>query len=103
MNHKLNICECYLFQEYFLINSLIQYICNSNNNKKLIEFTYNNNDKMNNVYISKKDCYMNILFYINYVKNNYSIKSFFICYEKVFKSLNTQKEFKIFLKLIKYM
>ena len=36
MNHKLNICECYLFQEDCLINSLIQYICNSNNNKKLI-------------------------------------------------------------------
>ena len=51
MNNKLNIYECYLFQ-YYIINSFIQYICNSNNNKKLIKFTYNNNDKMNNFYIS---------------------------------------------------
>ena len=57
---------------------------------------------MNNVYISNiKLLYEYFVLYKLY-QNNYSIKSF-LCYEKVFKSLNTPKEFKIFLKLIKYM
>jgi len=90
MNNKLNIYECYLFQEDYLINSFIQYICNSNNNKKLIKFTYNNNDKMNNFYISNT-----ILLYEYFVldklyQNNDSSKSF-LCYEKILKSLNTSK------------
>ena len=85
MNHKLNIYACYLFQEYFLINSLIQCICNSNNNKKLIKFIYNNDDKVNNVYISNIRLLYEYFVLDKLYQNNYSIRSFFICYYKVFK------------------
>ena len=78
MNHKLNICECYLFQEDYLINSLIQYICNSNNNKEMIEFTYNNDDKMNNFYISNIRLLYEYFVLDKLYQNNYSIKSFFM-------------------------
>ena len=82
MNHKLNIYECYLFQEDCLINSLIQCICNSNNNKKLIEFTYNNNDKMNNVYISNIRLLYEYFVLDKLYQNNYSIKSFLYIMKK---------------------
>ena len=57
---------------------------------------------MNNVYISNIRLLYEYFVLDKLYQNNDSIKSF-LCYEKVFKSLNASKEFKIFIKLIKYM